>query len=120
MKVLGRKVALNFAVSEYPIEGDVLARYFDPSKFMCKITPMHKTCAAEAKGIRTHGGYDSYYPYETVEADLKKHGYDVLVFVPSLEEDLGRITCGNAILSGSRPEIPHNRTDYQPLRGDSR
>lgn len=28
----------------------------------------------------------------------------MLVVVASVEEDLGRITCGNAILSGSRPE----------------
>lgn len=26
-------------------------------------------------------------------------GFDVLVFIPSIEEDTSRITCGNAILS---------------------
>jgi hypothetical protein len=34
-------------------------------------------------------------------------GYDVLVFIASEYEDLGRITCGNAILSGTVPECPY-------------
>jgi len=32
------------------------------------------------------------------EKALVKAGYDVLVFIVSNEEDLSRITCGNAIL----------------------
>jgi 23S rRNA (adenine2503-C2)-methyltransferase len=36
---------------------------------------------------------------------LKNAGFDVIVFVPSYDEDLGLITCGNAILSGSIPKV---------------
>lgn len=28
-----------------------------------------------------------------------EEGWDVIVFIPSLEEDADRITCGNALLS---------------------
>ena len=35
-------------------------------------------------------------------------GFDVLIFVPSSDEDGGRITCGNAILSGSHPECKYS------------
>ena len=38
-----------------------------------------------------------------VEEDLKANGFDVIVFVPSYDEDNGLITCGNAILSGKKP-----------------
>ena len=38
---------------------------------------------------------------------MKKVGFDVLVFIASEYEDLGRITCGNAILSGTLPECPY-------------
>ena len=107
VKVVGRKIALNFAISEYPVDGSVLSKYFDPSKFMCKITPMHQTKAAEKNNIRTDGGYEYYYPYKEAEESLKSAGYDVIVFVPSIEEDLGRITCGNAILSGTLPDVPY-------------
>lgn len=43
------------------------------------------------------------YPYKKYEEDLKNAGFDVLVFIASNDEDLGRITCGNAILSGNMP-----------------
>lgn len=99
MEVKGRKIALNFALSEYPVEGSVLSKYFDPEKFMCKITPMHMTDACVDNQLKTEEGYTKYTPYKPVEEDLKKHGYDVIVFIPSKEEDESRITCGNAILA---------------------
>ena len=66
-----------------------------------------KIAAAEKNNIRTDGGYEYYYPYKEAEESLKSAGYDVIVFVPSIEEDLGRITCGNAILSGTLPDVPY-------------
>lgn len=45
--------------------------------------------------------------YRDIEEELKKVGFDVLVFIASEYEDLGRITCGNAILSGTLPECPY-------------
>jgi 23S rRNA (adenine2503-C2)-methyltransferase len=85
------------------IDGKVLASMFDPRKFMCKITPLHRTNSCEANHIQTSGGYDSFVPYKKVEEDLKANGFDVIVFVPSYDEDNGLITCGNAILSGKKP-----------------
>ncbi len=99
----GRKITLNFALAGYTIDPDVLLKYFDPDYYICKITPMHKTRKAIENGIMTSGDYTEYEPYEHVEAALKFNGYDVLVFIASAEEDLGRITCGNAILSGTKP-----------------
>ena len=60
------------------------------------------------KNIATADGYEKYYPYKNVEERLKSVGFDVLVFIPSYEEDLGRIACGNAILSGSLPEVEYS------------
>lgn len=34
------------------------------------------------------------------EQPLVAEGWDVIVFVPSKEEDSDRITCGNALISG--------------------
>lgn len=101
----GRKIALNFALSDAPVDAGWLRELFDPQFFMCKITPMHVTQACQDNGIMTTDGYEYYYPYEQVERELKAAGFDVLVFVPSLEEDRSRITCGNAILSGTEPDV---------------
>jgi 23S rRNA (adenine2503-C2)-methyltransferase len=103
----GRKITLNFAVAGYEIDPDKLLRFFPPEVFIIKLTPTHKTITATEHGIETAGDYTTSYPYEEIEHDLKKAGYDVLVFVASEYEDMGRITCGNAILSGSEPECPH-------------
>ena len=41
---LGRKYALNFALADDSIiDGKRLRDLFDPEKFMCKITPLHRT-----------------------------------------------------------------------------
>jgi len=104
----GRKYALNFALAdEYIIEADKLKELFNPEKFMCKITPLHRTNSCIENGIETTGGYELFTPYKTVEAELKRVGFDVIVFVPSYDEDLGLITCGNAILSGNMPKIKY-------------
>jgi 23S rRNA (adenine2503-C2)-methyltransferase len=100
---VGRKITLNFAVADWEINPTVLLNYFDPALYVIKLTPMHKTNAALERGIKTFGDYTESYPYELHEDALKFAGYDVLVFIASKEEDEGRITCGNAILAGSRP-----------------
>jgi 23S rRNA (adenine2503-C2)-methyltransferase len=99
--VYGRKIALNFALSNYEIDEQLLAALFNPEMFMCKITPMHETWSVIAHGLQTKEGYVSYKPYQDVERRLKSVGFDVIVFVPSKEEDESRITCGNAILVDS-------------------
>lgn len=102
----GRKITLNFAIAGYQIDPEVLLKYFDPRDYIIKLTPMHKTNEATFYGIKTDGDYTTYHPYRKHEQALKDAGYDVLVFIASEYEDLGRITCGNAILSGTMPLCP--------------
>ena len=95
----GRKIALNFALTKAEVDAKKLNTLFNPKYFMVKLTPMHMTNACKSEGLLTKDGYNAYYPYKKVEEDLKNEDFDVLVFVPSIEEDESRITCGNAILS---------------------
>lgn len=95
----GRKITLNFALADYEINQYTLSKYFNPEYYLIKITPMHMTQSCIENKLVTKDGYDQYYPYKEVEDKLKKQGYDVIVFIPSHEEDESRITCGNAILS---------------------
>lgn len=103
----GRKITLNFAVADYEINPDILLRYFNPALYLIKLTPMHKTKTALDNKIETKGDYTTHYPYESYADNLRKAGYEVLVFIASQDEDEGLITCGNAILSGS---VPKQRT----------
>lgn len=104
----GRKYAINIALADdYIIDPIKLKEMFPIDRFMVKITPLHKTISCEENDIRTTKGYIEYTPYRPTEDALKSVGYDVLVFIPSYDEDMGRITCGNVILSGSKPECEY-------------
>lgn len=103
---VSRKYCLNFAyASGYEIDAKKLRSLFDPEKFMCKITPIHNNTACRTNGIETVEGYHSYHPYQRPEQDLKDAGFDVLVFVPSMDEEDGLVTCGNAVLGGSKLKV---------------
>lgn len=100
---IGRKYCLNFAYATGNIvDALYLSKLFDPDMFMCKITPIHNNNACRENKIETVGGYDSFTPYDDLEQALKAVGYDVLVFVPSIDEEDGLVTCGNAVLGGSQ------------------
>lgn len=99
---LGRKYCLNFAVSDDTVmQAYILGELFHKDKFMIKITPIHNNNACRENNIRTSEGYASYRPYRALEQRLVDRGWDVLVFVPSMDEENGCVTCGNAILGGS-------------------
>lgn len=101
---VGRKYALNIALADNSeVDAIKMKSMFSPNKFMVKVTPLHVTDSSTENGLETTGGYSEFTPYQEVESNLKNEGFDVLVFVPSLDEDESRITCGNAILSGTTP-----------------
>lgn len=99
MVPIGRKITLNFPVCEWTIEPSVLLKYFDPERFLIKLTPMHVTDSSQRAGYETEGDYTAVEPYEKIAENIKAHGYDVIIFIASREEDFGFITCGNVALA---------------------
>jgi len=98
---IGRKYCLNFAVADDTIiNASDLLSMFDPNNWMVKLTPIHNCNACVENNIKTTGGYDSYYPYAMKEQSLVNACFDTLVFVPSMDEENGLVTCGNAVLGG--------------------
>lgn len=97
---VGRKYTLNFAVTEDTIlDAKKLSAMFDKNKFIVKITPIHKTDSAVKNGFNVTTEYTDFDVYRGFEQPLLEAGWDVIVFVPSEEEDSDRITCGNALIS---------------------
>lgn len=97
---VGRKYTLNFAVTKETIlDADVLTSLFDKDKFIVKITPIHQTKAALSNQFDVTTSYADYDVYRDFEQPLLDKGWDVIVFVPSIEEDSDRITCGNALIA---------------------
>ena len=100
---VGRKYTLNFAVTKDTIlDAERLTKLFDPKKFIVKITPIHETKSAVKNGFDVTTSYDDYDVYRQFERPLVAKGWDVIVFVPSHEEDSDRITCGNALIAAKQ------------------
>ena len=100
---IGRKYTLNFAVTKDTIlDASRLTKLFDPNMFIVKLTPIHETNSAIQNGFNVTTSYDDYDVYRKFEQPLIKMGWDVIVFVPSHEEDQDRNTCGNALIAATK------------------
>lgn len=92
-----RKYTLNFAVtSKSNLDPEIMGLFFDKNKCIVKITPIHETVEATDNGYEIITNFDVY---EKFEKPLVDAGWDVIVFVPSKEEDEDRITCGNSLIA---------------------
>ena len=92
-----RKYTLNFAVtSKCNLDVDLMNKYFNKDNCIVKITPIHETVEAVNEGYEIVNDFDVY---EKFEQPLVKDGWDVIVFIPSKEEDADRITCGNSLIA---------------------
>lgn len=92
-----RKYTLNFAVtSKSDLSVDKMNSLFDKEKCIVKITPIHETKEALNNKYEIIKDFDVY---EKFEQPLVNDGWDVIVFVPSEEEDKDRITCGNSLIA---------------------
>ena len=92
-----RKYTLNFAVtSKSNLDVSLMNKYFDKEKCIVKMTPIHRTVEAVNERYEIVNDFDVY---EKFEHPLVNDGWDVIVFVPSKEEDEDRITCGNSLIA---------------------
>ena len=92
-----RKYTLNFAVtSKCNLDPKLMDKYFNKEKCIVKITPIHETVEAINEGYEIVTDFDVY---EKFEKPLVEAGWNVIVFVPSKEEDADRITCGNSLIA---------------------
>ena len=92
-----RKYTLNFAVtSKSNLDPVLMDKYFDKEKCIVKITPIHETHEAVSQGYEIVKDFDVY---ESFEKPLVEAGWQVIVFIPSEEEDSDRITCGNSLIA---------------------
>ena len=95
-----RKITLNFALAEnMEIEQSVLLDYFDPQKYLLKITPVNPTCQAVKNGLLSY--LDPNNPGEKIELvnKLNACGYDVIVSIGEVEENQIGSNCGQYVLN---------------------
>jgi 23S rRNA (adenine2503-C2)-methyltransferase len=102
-----RKITLNSALADgMPFDPDVLLRYFDPEKFLIKMTPVNPTYQARTNGLASYiEPLNNEKRYEVVTG-LQEAGFEVIVSIGELEENLIGSNCGQYVTRHLRETSP--------------
>jgi len=88
-----KKITLNFALADtMPVNPHELLKYFSPDKFLIKITPVNPTFKALSNELNSDKLLKNK-DHELIQA-LNKAGYDVILSIGELEENLIGSNCG--------------------------
>jgi len=90
-----RKITLNFALAQgMPVDPGILLQYFDPEKFLVKITPLNPTYRARENDLVSYiDPLSGMQKYEVCQA-LQEAGYQVIVSIGQMEENYIGSNCG--------------------------
>lgn len=93
-----RKISLNFALAKNsPIQSDLLLDYFDPDRYLIKITPLNPTYQAESTGLKSYidpvREKDNYPVFD----ELSEAGYQVILSIGEQEENRIGSNCGQYV-----------------------
>ena len=93
-----RLVTLNFApASGYPLEPDILARYFSPERFAIKLTPINPTFAARESGLTGLIDPTDGEACARVVARFEALGYKTILSIGALAENAIGSNCGQYV-----------------------
>ena len=94
-----KKITLNFAMSKgYPVNVDIVRKYFDPDIFIIKLTPVNPTEKATCNELISE--IDAYNPdsADQIVNDFRSQGFDVILSIGELEENKIGSNCGQFVI----------------------
>ena len=95
-----RKITLSFApVTSYPVDPAVMIKYFDPQRFMIKLTPLNTTNSTVKNNFNSVIDPVTGNNFYELEENFKNFGYDVIVSVGEYEQIKIGSTCGQNIVT---------------------
>ena len=102
-----RKVTLNFALAQgMPVDPGVLLDFFDPGKFVIKITPLNPTYRARENELVSYiNPLSAVQKYDIVQA-LQDSGYQVIISIGEREENNIGSNCGQYLRRHLSAETP--------------
>jgi len=93
-----RKITLNFALTqETPMESAALRDYFNPEKFLIKITPLNPTYRASENKLSSYIERSNKQRDYKIVNDLRQAGYQVIVSIGEVEENYIGSNCGQYV-----------------------
>jgi len=107
-----RKITLNFALAEQNnLNPYILREYFDPQKFLIKITPVNPTINARKNGIGNRVHDPDQADRIPAIAALKKAGFEVIISMGESEENKIGSNCGQYVRTYSAGNKNKGSTD---------
>jgi 23S rRNA (adenine2503-C2)-methyltransferase len=102
-----RKITLNFALAEgMPVDPEILLDFFDPDKYLIKITPLNPTYRARENELVSYvNPLSAGQKYEIVQA-LQDAGYQVILSIGETEENYIGSNCGQYLRRHLLEEAP--------------
>ncbi|UCG61325.1 MAG: radical SAM protein [Candidatus Zixiibacteriota bacterium] len=101
----GKKIALNFALEKNAaIDPEVLTQYFDPARFIIKITPLNPTYSVALNEY--HSFIDPLQPSQAagLVERLRQAGFEVILSIGEVDENRLGSNCGQLVLNHLRAE----------------
>jgi len=93
-----KKITLNFAMSKgYPVDVNLVRKYFDPNRFIIKLTPVNPTETAICNELVSE--IDAYNPSsaDLIVNNFRSKGYEVILSIGEVEENKIGSNCGQFI-----------------------
>ena len=93
-----RKITLNFALAENsPVDAEELLRYFDPDRFLIKVTPLNPTYQAESTGLTSYLDPNNKVAVYPELEKIREAGYQVIISIGEQEENRIGSNCGQYV-----------------------
>ena len=93
-----RKLTLNFALAEESaLDAEVLKKYFDPEKFLIKITPLNPTYQARKMGLRSYIDCQREHDEGSLLDEIREKGFRVILSIGEREENEIGSNCGQYV-----------------------
>lgn len=102
-----RKITLNFALAQgMPVDPTVLLNFFDPDKFLVKITPLNPTYRARENNLVSYVDPLSVEQRYEIVQRLQESGYEVILSIGEMEENFIGSNCGQFLRRHLSAETP--------------
>ncbi|MGC8988768.1 MAG: radical SAM protein [Verrucomicrobiia bacterium] len=111
-----RKITLNFALADgFPADPAVLRHYFDPARYVVKLTPINPTVRASQNGLLTRINPCQPETGQKIALEMMAAGYETILAVGEVEENAIGSNCGQYVMRylSSRQTVGDAYT-YQP------
>jgi len=108
-----RKITLNFALErKSELDPKILHQYFDPDKFLIKVTPLNPTYKAAQNRLSSHIDPCQQQSGDEIAGKLQEYGYEVIISIGEATENYIGSNCGQYVMSHSKEKgaIPDGYT----------